>query len=323
MVSTSTVRTGLRASCAPECVGPTGPTGATGADSTITGPTGATGATGVGATGPTGATGATGATGPTGLTGATGSTGVTGATGSGGVGEILHEIAFFDADAIRLWNNVTPDVIVAGTENIVLLPVAFLFTGIFNGVPFASSGQVKVNWVDITGGSFPTMFNTDPATELLTNDFTTVDTGALNIPYGNGLFDLGGGTSWTHLDRIIGSGIGIYSDDPWTDPTAWIVASVIINDGGTGASVGDTYIIDQLGSGGDAIVEVTSESGGVITGLNLVDAGTNYTEDTDINLIPGGASPGSAIGATVDITVNTVADTLLRVDVWYIALDLT
>lgn len=78
-----TCRSGLRSSCAPECVGPTGPTGATGPASTATGPTGATGVTG--STGPTGG-GVTGATGVPGSRGATGDTGPTGPTGVGVTG---------------------------------------------------------------------------------------------------------------------------------------------------------------------------------------------------------------------------------------------
>ncbi len=83
------------------------------------------------------------------------------------------------------------------------------------------------------------------------------------------------------------------------------LASISVNDGGTGYSVGDTGTID----GGDnfAIYIVTSVNAGVVTGIALLDIGSGYTDGTAIttNPIGGGPQPGGNGDLTVDVVANT------------------
>ncbi len=283
----------------------------------------------LGATGPTGATGATGSVGPTGPSGATGpagATGPTGATGPSGSGDMLKlEIELTTAD-IKLLDTVPFELIAPPGLGKLVIPVATIFVGKFNSTPFNSDspGTLSVNWTD----NFLTMYQVLPAPDILLGLETLVDTGAMNIPYGLGLYYITTGNAYAPLTRTIGmtvhnvaqnQGIIITSDTPWIDPTVAPLSGLDVSDGGSGYAVGDTGTVQDGDNNGTYII--TSVSGGVITGIAVVDPGSGYTENSDISLISGGSQPGAGSGGTADTHIGP-ADATLRCIIYYLVVDL-
>lgn len=87
--------------------------------------------------------------------------------------------------------------------------------------------------------------------------------------------------------------------------TVGAVTAVTINAGGTGYSVGDTVSIGTNPTGEvDAILEVTSESTGVVDGVKINVYGEGYATGTAVATT---TETGTGSGLTVDITsINTL-----------------
>lgn len=86
------------------------------------------------------------------------------------------------------------------------------------------------------------------------------------------------------------------------------VSTIAIGAGGTGYAVGDIVTITQTGGSGAKAV-VTTVSGGVVTGLVLVEGGQGYAEDTDLATVAVTGSGNDDL--TVDISAlstTAVAD---------------
>ena len=84
-------------------------------------------------------------------------------------------------------------------------------------------------------------------------------------------------------------------------PSGKVVSAVAINNGGTGYSVNDILTIATGTKTRAATARVTSESGGVVDGIELVDPGDSYTVDpttTGVATTGGGGS-----GCTLDLTL--------------------
>ena len=84
-------------------------------------------------------------------------------------------------------------------------------------------------------------------------------------------------------------------------PSGKVVSAVAINNGGTGYSVNDILTIATGTKTRAATARVTSESGGVVDGIELVDPGDSYTVDpttTGVATTGGGGS-----GCTLDLTM--------------------
>ena len=90
------------------------------------------------------------------------------------------------------------------------------------------------------------------------------------------------------------------------------VVGVHSGGGGSGYSNGDLLIVNQSGSSLGAIAQVTSNSGGAVTGVQLYQDGVSYTTATAVSTI---ALTGVGIGCTLDITAGTATNLALDVGV--------
>jgi len=88
-----------------------------------------------------------------------------------------------------------------------------------------------------------------------------------------------------------------------------LLQTATINAAGTGYAVNDVLIVNQNNSSNAAQVKVTSVGGsGNITGISLIQTGTDYVTATGVALLETGAGVGT--GATVNITASGAAQTL-------------
>jgi hypothetical protein len=87
------------------------------------------------------------------------------------------------------------------------------------------------------------------------------------------------------------------------------IASIAINAGGTGYTVGDYVVVVQGGSSQNGIMKVTSVSSGVVTGFNVYQAGAGYAVANGLATLPAtqansgryNLQTGSGTGLTFDI----------------------
>ena len=117
------------------------------------------------------------------------------------------------------------------------------------------------------------------------------------------------GSSSGHID---------FSNDLATilDSGSESVATVAVNAGGSGYVVGDVCGITETGGSAtiSAQIEVTSVTGGAITGVRIYNAGS-YT--TNPSTLTGNAlTGGSGSSGTVDLTMDTVGWTVDRDTTW-------
>lgn len=84
-------------------------------------------------------------------------------------------------------------------------------------------------------------------------------------------------------------------------PSGNVVATVAIAAGGTGYSVNDVLTIATGTKARAATARVTSESGGVVDGIELVDPGDSYTVDPTTSGVA--TTGGGGTGCTLDLTL--------------------
>lgn len=78
-----------------------------------------------------------------------------------------------------------------------------------------------------------------------------------------------------------------------------VVATAAISAGGTGYAVGDVLTISGGTAGRPAKVNVTTVSGGVVTGVELIDVGSYTVEPTTPATVSGGGGSGATIALTL------------------------
>ncbi|HXI40833.1 MAG TPA: hypothetical protein VNH83_12680, partial [Bryobacteraceae bacterium] len=236
-----------------------------------------------------GAGGGTGATGPTGPTGATGATGATGNNGTNAVAGSDTQVQFNDGGSFGASANLT-----------------FNKTSGLFGVPKLLSTSNLSNGAYIFRELRPYDYPSSPAwLESITANSsagsTTPDhvyTAGWNL-YNSGCVSSsfpGWGLSMERIWHPGGSGnAGI--------------ASITINAGGTGYTVGDYVVVVQGGSSQNGIMKVTSVSSGVVTGFNVYQAGAGYAVANGLATLPAtqansgryNLQTGSGTGLTFDI----------------------
>lgn len=115
------------------------------------------------------------------------------------------------------------------------------------------------------------------------------------------------GTPWAGIDedtkaRALISAFRLFEKQRWNGVTTGVklIDEVVIASGGTGYAVDDILTIAGGTFGQAARILVTSETGGVIDGIVLIDAGTY--DPADLPATPNSPAGGAGSGASVTLT---------------------
>jgi hypothetical protein len=200
-----------------------------------------------------------------------------------------------------------------------------IFTGsvTFSGGPDA--GGVDTTGTTVPGSNYTIGTYTNVALTGGTGSGAVADITVTNGPTGvvSGVSIVTPGTVYggemTHASNqgtttITGSGTGLRVDYSALEGVLTNVqvttASFVTNPGGSGYVVGDTAYVNDGGSAGDGVIEITSvtSAGGVVTGFSLVSSGVGYTVgDALTGDVPGGSGWEVPVtGVTAGSAVTTV-----------------
>jgi hypothetical protein len=188
--------------------------------------------------------------------------------------------------------------------------------GIFQGV----SGQTVVNYPTFIAGQTTNAIQTQ-ATGTDTNismAFQPKGTGAIDLAAGSSGVNISNGGTVTAITRTA-AGVGYTTAPTWsasapttaggvtaTGTTTLLLYSPVINNGGTGYTVGNTLtVVGGTFSPNASTLTVTSVSSGVITGITIATGGTYTATPT----YPASVTGGSGSGATFTLSagINTLA----------------
>lgn len=123
------------------------------------------------------------------------------------------------------------------------------------------------------------------------------------------------GTGYTVGDVLTVSG-GVFSQASQLTVTALQVVSAVQANGGSGYNINDTLTFSGPNFVTPVIIRVTSESGNVITGFEVVQAGQYTGGSVPVNPVSATATSGSGINATVNLTWGVGTVTVLTPGVY-------
>ena len=109
------------------------------------------------------------------------------------------------------------------------------------------------------------------------------------------------GTGYTVGDVLTVSG-GVFPTASQLTVTALQVVNAVQSNGGSGYNVGDTLTFSASGFVTPTILRVTSESGNVITGFEILQAGQYTGGSVPTNPVSASSRTGSGVNATVNLT---------------------